>query len=79
VWSSIGEQCFGGKEVTAWSPYPELTQFCTGNNHGSWEFYDANDKKYGGGNFSAGFARDYPNGYYIVSLKITGWSGNDKC
>jgi hypothetical protein len=77
--SADGLQCFGFAGTAAFDPYPRLYEFCAGNNHGSFEVFDSDTGKYSSGNYSAGFARDYGNGIYIVSVTIKGWSGSDSC
>jgi hypothetical protein len=40
--SSEGNLCFGSAGTAEFYPYPQVAQFCAGNNHGSYEYYDAN-------------------------------------
>ncbi len=77
--SSEGNLCFGSTGTADFYPYPQVAQFCAGNNHGNYEFYNANNGGYYINYYSAGYIVDYAPGIYIISVTINGWSGSDFC
>jgi hypothetical protein len=77
--SAYGLQCFGGTGTSYFSPYPALYSFCAGNNHGSFEVYNANIGRYVITNYSAGYGSNFGARIYIVWVTINGWSGSYRC
>ena len=77
--SSEGNLCFGSTGTAEFYPSPQVAQFCGGNNHGNYEFYNANNGNYYINDYSAGYIVDYAPGIYIISVTINGWSGSDFC
>jgi hypothetical protein len=77
--AGIQDWCFG--YTGTWyfySPYNEITAFCSGNNEGHLS-YRLPDGELTGFSFGPGRLYSFAFGNHIYSLNITGWSGNDRC
>jgi hypothetical protein len=71
--------CFGGKGIwTFYTPYNEITSFCSGNNFGNLSYRLPNGQLTGF-SFKPGRLFAFVPGSHIYQLDITGWLGPYRC